>query len=119
MITKCIFSNSFKISKINPLFKKDDVSVLSNYRLVLLLPTISKIFGRILYNQLHDYFNSNNLLAEQHYGFHTSHSTEYAEVKLVDIVSEEMELGNKPASLYVALSKAFDYYYHLKSDCIS
>ena len=108
MITTGIFPYSFKISKITPLFKKSDVSMLSNYRPILLLPTISKIFERILYNQLYDYFNSNNLLAEEQYGFRTNHSTEYAAVKLVDNVSKEMELGNTPTELYIDLSKAFD-----------
>ena len=108
MITTGIFPDSFKISRITPLFKKGDVSMLSNYRPISLLPTISKIFERILYNQLYDYFNSNNLLAEEQYGFRTNHSTEYAAVKLVDNVSKEMELGNTPTALYIDLSKAFD-----------
>ena len=108
MITTGIFPDSFKISKITPLFIKGDVSMLSNYRPISLLPTISKIFERILCNQLYDYFNSNNLLAEEQYGFRTNHSTEYAAVKLVDNVSKEMELGNTPTALYIDLSKAFD-----------
>ena len=108
MITTGIFPDSFKISKITPLFKKGDVSMLSNYRPISLLPTISKIFERILFNQLYDYFNSNNLLAEEQYGFRTNHSTEYAAVKLVDNVSKEMALGNTPTALYIDLSKAFD-----------
>ena len=109
MITTGIFPDSFKISKITPLFKKGDVSMLSNYRPISLLPTILKIFERILNNQLYDYFNSNNLLAEeQQYGFRTNHSTEYAAVKLVDNVNKEMELGKTPTALYSDLSKAFD-----------
>ena len=79
--------------------------MLSNYRPISLLPTISKIFERIL---LYEYFNSNNLLAEQQYGFRSNHSTEYAAVKFVDHISKEMESGNTPAALYIDLSKAFD-----------
>ena len=107
MITTGIFPDSFKISKITPLFKKGDVSLLSNYRPISLLPKISKIFERILYNQLYEYFNSNNLLAEQQYGFRTNHSTEYAAVKLVETISKEMESGSTPTALYIDLSKAF------------
>ena len=108
MITTGVFLDSFKISKIIPLFKKGDSSLLSNYRPISLLPTISKIFERILYNQLYEYFNSNNLLAEQQYGFRSNHSTEYATIKFVDHISKEMESGNTPAALYIDLSKAFD-----------
>ena len=75
---------------------------------ISLLPTISKIFERILYNQLYEYFDNNHLLAEQQYGFRSNHSTEYAAVKLVDHISKEMESGNTNAALYIDLSKAFD-----------
>ena len=107
MITTGVFPDSLKVSKIIPLFKKGDSSLLSNYRPISLLPTISKIFERILYNQLYEYFD-NHLLAEQQYGFRSNHSTEYAAVKLVDHISKEMESGNTPAALYIDLSKAFD-----------
>ena len=50
MITTSVFPDSFKISNIIPLFKKGDSPLLSNYRPISLLPTISKIFERILYN---------------------------------------------------------------------
>ena len=60
MVTTGVFPDSFKISKIIPLFKKGDSLLLSNYRPISHLPTISKIFERILYSQLYEYFNSNN-----------------------------------------------------------
>ena len=108
MITTGIFPDSFKKSKITPLFKKGDQSLLLNYRPISLLPTISKVFERILFDQMYTYFNTNSLLAEQQYGFRKNHSTEYAAIKLVDHVSKEMESGKIPCALYIDLSKAFD-----------
>ena len=108
MITTGVFPDLFELSKIIPLFRKGDSSLLSNYRPISLLPTISKIFERIVYKQLYEYFNSNNLLAEQQYGFRSIHSTEYAAVKFVDHISKGMESANTPAALYIDLSKAFD-----------
>ena len=101
MITTGIFPDSFKKSKITPLFKKGDQSLLLNYRPISLLPTISKVFERILFGQMYKYFNTNSLLAEQQYaGFRKNHSNEYAAIKLVDHVSKEMESGNIPCALY-------------------
>ena len=57
---------------------------------------------------MYKYFNSNNLLAEQQYGFCSNQSTEYAAVKLVDTISKDMESGGTPTALYIDLSKAFD-----------
>ena len=108
MIVTGIYPKAFKTSKVSPLFKKGDNTLLSNYRPISLLPTISKIFERIIYNQLSNYFNDSNLLAEQQYGFRPRHSTELAAVKLVDFISHEMESGHTPTNIYVDLSKAFD-----------
>ena len=64
MITTGIFPDSFKKSKIIPNFKRGDQSLLINYRPISLLPTISKVFERIIFYQMYHYFNSNNLLEE-------------------------------------------------------
>ena len=96
MVTTIIFPDDFKLSKVIPLFKKGDSSLLINYRPISLLPTISKIFERVIHDQMYEYFNKFNLLAEQQYGFRKQHSTEYAAVKLIDHVSREMETGKTP-----------------------
>ena len=65
-LTSGIYPDKFKISKITPLHKKDDRTVM--YRPISLLPTMSKIIERIMHSQLYAYFNENNLIAEQQYG---------------------------------------------------
>ena len=108
MLTTGIFPDAFKVSKVIPLYKKGDSSLLVNYRPISLLPTISKIFEKVIHDQLYDYFDKYNLLAEQQYGFRKRHYTEYAAVKLIDHVSKEMENGKTPTNVYIDLSKAFD-----------
>ena len=100
-----------KIAKVKPLFKRGDISQLNNYRPISLLPTISIVFERIIYSQLYAYFNENNLLTKQQYGFSAQHSTESASVKLVDSIIKEMDDAhgvNTPVAIYCDLSKAFD-----------
>ena len=77
MLTTGIFPDAFKKSKIVPIFKKGDSSLLTNYRPISILPTISKIFERVIYNQVYELY----LLVEEQYGFRTNHSTEYAAIK--------------------------------------
>ena len=108
MITTGIFPEAFKISKITPLYKKGDHSLLTNYRPISLLPRISKVFERIIYDQMYEYLNENNLLAKEQFGFRKNHSTEYAAISLVDHISKQMEHGKTPGALYIDLSKAFD-----------
>ena len=66
MIVTGIYPKAFKTSKVSPIFKKGDNTLL---RPISLLPTISKIFERIIYNQLFKYFSDSNLLAKQQYGY--------------------------------------------------
>ena len=64
-----------------------------------------------MYTQLYNYFNVNNLLTEQQYGFKSKHSTELASIKLVDYIIKEIDdlrATKTPTTVYLDLSKAFD-----------
>ena len=106
-----IFPDLLKIAKVKPLFKRGDTALLNNYRPISLLPTISKVFERVIYSQLYAYFNDNNLMSEQQYGFRAQHSTELASVKLVDHIIKQMDNRYEtktPVAIFCDLSKAFD-----------
>ena len=106
-----IFPNALNISKVIPLYKKGDKQYLSNYRPISLLPTISKVFERVLYTQIYDHCNINSLLCEEQYGFRSKHSTELATIKLVDNIIKDMddiENIKTPVAVFLDLSKAFD-----------
>ena len=50
-INDCIFPVELKCADITPVYKKDDPTDKSNYRPISILPVISKVFERILYDQ--------------------------------------------------------------------
>ena len=51
-----IFPDALKVAKVKPLYKKGDNCCFNNYRPISLLPTISKIFERVMFTQLYSYF---------------------------------------------------------------
>ena len=108
MFTTGIFPERLKIVKVKALYKKDDKSILSNYRPISLLPAISKIFEKAIYLQTYEYFCENNLFFPSQYGFRKGHSTEFAGQEVVEKIIEQMDKGNIPVNIYLDLSKAFD-----------
>ena len=90
------------------IFKKDDDTKFSNYRPISILPTISKVFERVIFEQLYNYLNSLNLFYHGQYGFRENHSTELAALELIDRVIQYLDKGETPISVFLDLSKAFD-----------
>ena len=65
--TSGIFPDTPKIAKIIQLFKKGDRTLLEKYRPIAVLPAISKIVERIMFNQIHSHFSTHNLFYSGQY----------------------------------------------------
>jgi hypothetical protein len=107
-VAKSIFPSALKIAKIIPLHKKDDISIFNNYRPISLLPSISKVFEKLLHVQIYSFFMDNQLFYSSQYGFRNMHSTELAAIELIDNVLLYLDEGKSPISIFLDLSKAFD-----------
>ena len=115
LINQCISNSEFpsdlKIAKVLPLFKKDDPSQITNYRPISLLPAISKIYERVVFQQLMIIFSQRNLFHTSQYGYRKGHSTELAALELVDRVSKALDAKKSSQhclAIFMDLSKAFD-----------
>ena len=112
MLNTGVFPTQLKISKVIPKYKSKDHTLLSNYRPIAVIPSISKIFEYVFLEQLSKYFIQNNLLSSQQYGFRAKHLTELAALNLVDHLTYKLDSGNIPTNIYIDLSKAFDTLTH-------
>ena len=81
---------------------------LDNYRPISLLSSISKVFEKVVFNQLSEYFKVNNSLFEGQYGFRDKHWAELATMELMDRVITALNEKRLPISIFMDLSKAFD-----------
>ena len=63
------FSDNIKIAIIKPLYKTNDKQQISNYRPISLLPQISKIVEKIIFNRLSKYIFKHNIINKNQYGF--------------------------------------------------
>ena len=82
--------------------------VFSNYRPVSVLPVLSKILERLMYNRLILYINHHGLLYEYQFGFQKGKSTHMVLITLIDKITEAMDQGELVIGIFLDFSKAFD-----------
>ena len=108
-----IFPDQLNIAKVIPIYKKDDPAIFGNYRPISILPAITKIFEKVMFNQLHAHFEVNKLYYNSQYGFRRNHSTEFAALELIDRILLVMDKGEIPFAIFIDISKAFDTLHHI------
>ena len=103
-----VFPDKLKISKIIPIHKSDDASLVQNYRPISILPALSKIFERAVYNCIFQFLTDNNILFHHQFGFRPGHSTSHALINLVNKIATAVDSNKYLAGVFLDLSKAFD-----------
>ena len=110
MVNKCIFENTFpkvmKKANIVPLYKKKDKLDKDNYRSVNLLPVLSKILERVLYNQIFEYIDP--FLHKYLSGFRKGHSCQDVLLRMTEDWRQSLDNGLNIGVIAIDLSKAFD-----------
>ena len=103
-----IFPTEWKITKVTPIFKKGKKNDLNNYRPISVIPTVAKIFEKVVYEQLFSYFNDNNLLTSCQFGFRSFHSALTALTEATNSWSVNIDNGLLNGVVFLDLKKAFD-----------
>ena len=107
-----IVPDQLKIARVIPLFKSGEDGLISNYRPISILPVFSKLFEKVVYSRLINYFDSNNILFKNQYGFRKNHSTSLALLDLVDKITLAIDERKYTVGIFLDLSKAFDTVNH-------
>ena len=68
------FQEDWKIARIAPIFKSGARDHRSNYRPISVLPFISRLFEKMIFNQFYGYLDANKSLYEHQSGFRLLHS---------------------------------------------
>ena len=95
-----------------PLYKAKSRELVSNYRPISLLLTISKLIEKIVYKQVYTYLNTTGQIYKSQYGFRSAHSCEHAIGELLGSIVKNIQLGKDTVTLILDLLKAFDTLQH-------
>ena len=113
-LTKCInkafnenkFQDILKLSDVVPVFKKLDPTDKTNFRPVIVLPLLSKVFEKIIYDQIYEYAETflNKFLC----GFRKAHFTQHAFFRVLQKWQKELDSSGIVETILMDLSKAYD-----------
>ena len=103
-----VYPTEWKMARVTPVFKKGIKSNLNNYRPISVIPVVSKVFEKIVYDQLYQYLNDNQLLSSCQSGFRSLHSTLTALLEATNSWSVNIDNGFLNGVVFIDLKKAFD-----------
>lgn len=113
MIYSGTYPNCLKIHKVFPIPKTTSSRIVTDFRPISVLPTIDKVFEKLIFNQLSNYIHENKILYECQFGFKKGAGTEEALVNVVEYICGGIDDGCKGvAGLFFDFSKAFDLVQH-------
>ena len=91
-----------------PAHKKGDKQNVKNYRPISLLPVAGKMFERILYNNIYEFFTENNLISPNQSGFKPGDSCITQLLSITHEIYKSFNDGLEVRGIFLDISKAFD-----------
>ena len=113
-LTKCfnealktsVFPDELTWADIIPVHKKGSTTDKTNYRPISLLPTVSKVFEKLVFKQLTKFFETK--LSKFLCGFRKKYSTQHALMNLIKEWQSALDNSLKVGTVLMDLSKAYD-----------
>ena len=107
-ISKGVFPSKLKIAKVTPLYKSGYSYKSTNYRPLSILSPFSKVFEKIIYHRLNNYFITHNILAKQQFDLRAKHSTSHIISDVINKLQNLRDNHHTSCLILLDLSKAFD-----------
>ncbi|KAK9877311.1 hypothetical protein WA026_017703 [Henosepilachna vigintioctopunctata] len=112
ILTTGKYPQKLKEALVMPVYKKGDKANIQNYRPVALLSNVGKIFERIIFDKMINFFEKNRVIVEHQYGFRKKKSTINAIYQALVTIIKSLNQNQITAALCLDLSKAFDRVVH-------
>ena len=107
-LEKGLVPNVWKLAKITPIFKSGARNEKNNNRPISVLSVFTKLFEKIVHDQLSDFLFSNRILSMSQFAYRKLHSTITSLISVSDYWYENIDKNNLNFALFLDLKKAFD-----------
>ena len=107
-----IFPSSWKFASVTALHKKGSAHECNNYRPISLLPCISKVFEKLVFNNMYAYLINHKLISSHQSGFRPGDSTVRQLVSICHKINQSLDNGDEVLSVFLDFRKAFDKVWH-------
>ena len=104
------YPTKLKIADITPIFKKLENIMVDNYRPVSVLPTVSKIFERLMQKQMNNFVEK--FLSPYLCGYRKGYNSQYALLAMIEKWKMSLDNNGLAGGILMDLSKAFDTINH-------
>ena len=116
IFTSCLETGVFPIhwkkANVVPIHKKESKQLVKSYRPVSLLPICSKVFERLIYNEVYPYLIDNNLISSHQSGFKGGDSCINQLLLITHEIYKSFDEGFEVRGVFLDISKAFDRVWH-------
>ena len=102
------FPTTWKCARVTPIFKSADPALPSNYRPISILPIVSKVLERHVYNLVSNHLALSSPISAFQWGFMPKRSTTSALCTLTHDCLKCLDEGSEIGSVFFDLRKAFD-----------
>ena len=107
-----VFPCNLKVSRTVPIYKGGDSRDMANYRPISCLPILSKIYKKIVFNQLYNYLTVNKILSPSQFGFQPGKGTIHPLISMLNYIANAFNNNKFVVAVFLDLSKAFDLVRH-------
>lgn len=115
---KSIFNSCLQIGYFPIAWKKAEIllfpkpgkckSEIQNYRPISLLPTLSKLFEKIIFTRLQDEMMNLDIIPDVQFGFRANHSATHQLARVAEIIEKGFEDKKYTAAGFLDVARAFD-----------
>ena len=95
-----------------PVHKKGDKQIIKNYRRISLLPIVGKIFERLLYDRMFEFFIAHNLISKNQSDFRPGDSCINQLLSIIHEIYQSFDDNLEVRAVFLDISKAFDKVWH-------